>query len=220
MAFFDFISAGASIFNNERNINAQEDANQANWDRQSSINASNQQIAASNNAAAVDMWNKQTAYNSPTAQMTRLQSAGLNPNLVYGTMAESKMSNPPPLNTPDMQSSDNIAPRSLNALAEYQQSKNLQALNSNARIQNEKLKAETVSAAADASYKVYENNALQNSGTIKSDSPLFRNIGRGVDKTVGYGAGVIHRVTDPLFGLGRWLQRNTRLPEGNADERR
>lgn len=29
-------------------------------------------------------WNRQNEYNSPTAQMERLKSAGLNPNLVYG----------------------------------------------------------------------------------------------------------------------------------------
>ena len=32
----------------------------------------------------VEMWNKQIAYNTPSAQMERLQAAGLNPNLVYG----------------------------------------------------------------------------------------------------------------------------------------
>lgn len=31
------------------------------------------------------MWNLQNAYNSPTAQMSRLRQAGLNPNLVYGS---------------------------------------------------------------------------------------------------------------------------------------
>lgn len=31
------------------------------------------------------MWNMQNAYNSPTAQMSRLRQAGLNPNLVYGS---------------------------------------------------------------------------------------------------------------------------------------
>lgn len=32
----------------------------------------------------VAMWNMQNAYNAPSAQMERLQKAGLNPNLVYG----------------------------------------------------------------------------------------------------------------------------------------
>lgn len=32
----------------------------------------------------LQMWNLQNAYNDPSAQMERLQKAGLNPNLVYG----------------------------------------------------------------------------------------------------------------------------------------
>lgn len=35
-------------------------------------------------ARSLEMWNLQNAYNSPTAQMSRLRQAGLNPNLVYG----------------------------------------------------------------------------------------------------------------------------------------
>ncbi|WP_308549304.1 hypothetical protein [uncultured Parabacteroides sp.] len=36
-------------------------------------------------ARSLEMWNMQNAYNSPTAQMSRLRQAGLNPNLVYGS---------------------------------------------------------------------------------------------------------------------------------------
>ncbi|MEM3791061.1 MAG: hypothetical protein QW260_08330 [Thermoproteota archaeon] len=36
-------------------------------------------------ASNMEMWNTQTAYNSPKEQMARLQSAGLNPNLAYGS---------------------------------------------------------------------------------------------------------------------------------------
>ena len=32
----------------------------------------------------VEMWNMQNAYNAPKQQMSRLQEAGLNPNLIYG----------------------------------------------------------------------------------------------------------------------------------------
>ena len=35
-------------------------------------------------ARNLEMWNMQNAYNAPTAQMSRLRQAGLNPNLVYG----------------------------------------------------------------------------------------------------------------------------------------
>lgn len=33
----------------------------------------------------LEMWNRGNVYNSPSAQMERIKSAGLNPNLVYGT---------------------------------------------------------------------------------------------------------------------------------------
>lgn len=33
----------------------------------------------------IELWNMQNQYNSPQAQMQRLQAAGLNPNMVYGT---------------------------------------------------------------------------------------------------------------------------------------
>lgn len=36
----------------------------------------------------LDMWNRQNEYNLPAAQMARLQAAGLNPNLIYGSGAE------------------------------------------------------------------------------------------------------------------------------------
>lgn len=36
-------------------------------------------------ASNLEMWNMQNAYNSPKEQMARLQSAGLNPNLAYGS---------------------------------------------------------------------------------------------------------------------------------------
>ena len=33
----------------------------------------------------LEMWQRMNEYNAPSAQMSRLQEAGLNPNLVYGT---------------------------------------------------------------------------------------------------------------------------------------
>lgn len=56
-------SINASILGNSGNRKAQERARKAN----------------------IEFWQMQNEYNSPTAQMQRLQEAGLNPNLVYGT---------------------------------------------------------------------------------------------------------------------------------------
>ncbi len=43
------------------------------------------QEAERERASNMEMWKMQTAYNSPKEQMARLQSAGLNPNLAYGS---------------------------------------------------------------------------------------------------------------------------------------
>lgn len=48
----------------------------------------------------VEMWNRQNEYNSPESQMKRLESAGLNPNLVYGTGAVGNQTGAPPSYTP------------------------------------------------------------------------------------------------------------------------
>lgn len=46
------------------------------WQKQENLDAYNRDIK---------MWNLQNVYNSPSAQMSRLRQAGLNPNLVYGS---------------------------------------------------------------------------------------------------------------------------------------
>lgn len=44
----------------------------------------NKQLAALQNQYNIDQWNRQNAYNDPSAQMERYRKAGLNPNLIYG----------------------------------------------------------------------------------------------------------------------------------------
>jgi hypothetical protein len=39
------------------------------------------------NKQNIEFWNMQNAYNTPKAQMSRLKDAGLNPNLIYGSNA-------------------------------------------------------------------------------------------------------------------------------------
>lgn len=48
-------------------------------------NETNLKLAEQSRQHDVDMWNKQNDYNTPTAQMARLQDAGLNPRLIYGS---------------------------------------------------------------------------------------------------------------------------------------
>lgn len=48
-------------------------------------NKANKELANFQYSKDLEMWNKQNQYNSPTAQMERYKTAGLNPNLIYGT---------------------------------------------------------------------------------------------------------------------------------------
>lgn len=48
-------------------------------------NQANRELAEYSYGKDLEMWEKGNLYNSPSAQMDRLRSAGLNPNLVYGS---------------------------------------------------------------------------------------------------------------------------------------
>lgn len=47
--------------------------------------AANKALAEYSYSKDLEMWNKANDYNSPAQQMSRYQSAGLNPNLIYGS---------------------------------------------------------------------------------------------------------------------------------------
>lgn len=167
--FTGMLGFGMNMFNSWQNREAQKDANQAN----------------------VRLWQMQSEYNKPINQMTRLQEAGLNPNLAYGQVAESRASNPPPMQPAPLQLPDSMA-----ALATYQQVKNMQVMNAKANIEIEKAKAEAIKAASDADYSVWENQKLKDSGTLKSDPTMIKTLGRGLDKVDNYVRGVIMRTKD------------------------
>ena len=46
------------------------------------------------NKQNIKFWNMQNAYNSPTSQMSRLREAGLNPNMIYGSSANTGNASP------------------------------------------------------------------------------------------------------------------------------
>ena len=74
-----------SIIGSAIGANAQRQANIQNM--QLAKYQNNWQTAENDKAwnRSIEMWNMQNQYNSPTAQMSRLRQAGLNPNLVYGS---------------------------------------------------------------------------------------------------------------------------------------
>lgn len=53
------------------------------------------EMYAKQRADSLSDWNMQNAYNDPSAQMSRLQNAGLNPHLVYGNGADAQSQGAP-----------------------------------------------------------------------------------------------------------------------------
>lgn len=137
-------------------IQSRSDAEMAKYNTDRTIEA-NRQLAEYQYSKDLEMWNKGNEYNSPSAQMARLKSAGLNPNMMYGSSGATQ----PAVNLPKYQ-----APRveygykpSINLpamLSMYQdfQLKNAQLDNLRADRQNKEL-----------NYQM-QNNLIDNNGEV------------------------------------------------------
>lgn len=93
------ITAAASLAGNLFNTSSTRKTNQ----QQTDVNA---QLYDKQRADALQDWNRQNAYNSPSQQMQRFKEAGLNPNLVYG-----QMTNAPVIRSTEAKAPDYVAPR-------------------------------------------------------------------------------------------------------------
>ena len=78
------IAAGASILGGVLGSRSQKKTNDKNMELAKYQNAWQAQENEKAYQRNLEMWNLQNAYNSPTQQMARFRTAGLNPNLVYG----------------------------------------------------------------------------------------------------------------------------------------
>lgn len=130
------------------------------------------------NEANISLWQYQTAYNSPTAQMQRLRDAGLNPNLAYGQVAESRMASAPTMAAPDYKVPEWKGQSLLQSLSEYAQVVNMQAQNSLIRAQADKVASEADVARTEAAYRRYEVGQLVKSGILRQDKDWRLNLFR------------------------------------------
>lgn len=85
-SLFGGISANKNI---DKQIAAQSAENQKMRDY-------NLMLAKQQNEWNLEQWNRENAYNDPTAQVHRLRNAGLNPDLVYGSGSAANLSAPSP----------------------------------------------------------------------------------------------------------------------------
>lgn len=170
-AIFDIGKTAASIIPGVGTYLSAVDTNQTNRELQEQANKDN-----------IRLWQMQTEYNTPINQMKRLEAAGLNPNLAYGQVAESRMATPPTMEAAHME-----APKPP-SLADFQQVVNMHTQNQLQRAQIEQVAQQTAASSetaratkANADYQEYENKVLMAKGLIKSDSPLVKVSGRVSD---------------------------------------
>lgn len=97
------------------------------------------------NKRMVDFWRMNNEYNHPSAQMARLQEAGLNPNLIYGSGVSGATGQSSPIGTPDKPDT----PQFRNPIAEYQNA-------NQRRLQSDNLRAQNTVLLNDAAKKVAE----------------------------------------------------------------
>ena len=92
----------------------------------------------------LEQWNRQNEYNSPSQQMARLSSAGLNPNLVYGNGSQVSAAGPGP--KAQVPEAPYFAPKLdvPNVLGTYQDMRLKQAQTDNVEAQTRNLNERTV----------------------------------------------------------------------------
>jgi len=112
------------------------------------------------NSDSVKLWREQSAYNTPINQMKRLEEAGLNPNLAYGQIADSKASTPP------QRGAVKYDQPHFN-LADYAQVRNMQE-------QNKLIRAQAFGAEADAKLKAHVAEYYKSTNSVPGDPPWFR----------------------------------------------
>lgn len=112
---------------------------------------------------ALSDWQKQNEYNSPQAQMERLKSAGLNPNLVYGHGAEGNATGMPRASSAPSWSPKSPEFAGGSVLASYQnvqlqkaQLENLRTNNELMQMQKAKIAADTTKVGIDIGVKDYD----------------------------------------------------------------
>lgn len=119
-------------------------------------------------------WNMQNEYNSPQAQMARLQEAGLNPNLVYGTGAVANSSSA--VQTPHVQPYRPVSPNwNLGDIVErYQNVKMQQAQYDNMKQQGNNMILDALNKTEELRSKTNFNDYMERAG-FKSKEKLESN---------------------------------------------
>lgn len=96
----------ANTRNIQASLNAQKEENQLT--REYNLNLAKQQ-----NEWNIEQWNRENAYNDPSAQIERLRNAGLNPDMMYGGQVSGNVA----ASSPSMTAGASAVPMDWSALA-------------------------------------------------------------------------------------------------------
>ncbi|WNK13148.1 MAG: DNA pilot protein [Microvirus sp.] len=139
-------------------------------------NQANRELAEYSYSKDLEMWNRGNVYNSPTAQMERLKTAGLNPNLVYGNGAVGNTAgNLPKYNAPTMNYSYRPPVDPLAMIGAYQNFKIQNAQYDNLKAQNDVIKQEGISKRISNEYlgtSLFRSNVMKGQKIDKDATTL------------------------------------------------
>lgn len=141
-AIASFVGNIANNANINHQVSEQRKENQANRDW-------NLNLAKQQNQWNIEQWNRENEYNSPSAQMARYKSAGLNPDLIYGQSNLSAAS-------PEMTAGDGSLPTDVSNLANKRTMLDMVSASLDNRIKYEQLQG----LKKDNKSKDYDNDLL------------------------------------------------------------
>lgn len=112
---FAIASAVAAVWvgqdTNNTNTRLTRETNQSNQDIQRETNELQMQLAGQANDWSIEQWNRENAYNDPSAQMARLKRAGINPALAYSNGIMNEAAGSPAANMANVDAMRNVAPQ-------------------------------------------------------------------------------------------------------------
>lgn len=155
---------GGIIQNN--NIDRQIEAQQLENDK---ARRYNEKMLDKQNRFSVDMWRMNNDYNSPSAQMSRLKAAGLNPNLAYGSNFQATAplgGTPQPSPVTDMSALGNKSNFS-NAVTSALQAQLVEAQINNINADTKKKGSETNILDSDAKFRDAYNQGLLDTQNVQ-----------------------------------------------------
>lgn len=172
-------------------------------------------LAEKQNEMQKDFWNMQNAYNAPSAQMARFDSAGLNPNLIYsqnntaGSVGTAAVGS---FNMPNNQVKTHQFD-ALQALATRYTIENMAAQNKNLQAQNSLIDSQRNVAQVQAQKQFLENAYFIAHGQWPAQESGFV---RGTKSLVNYVPELYFKLVDTLDDV---LSKDTFSPRGDIGGR-